>query len=301
MRAAGSRLGGLRDAIRFARVVTIQCRRRSADSVEVPRWKDAFSSPFFWLSGALRLAGAVRQAGPKPAPVATRRCRPQRRLARPSAAGSTAARSKPAPPTPAPAASDAGRRRSGAGLRVETRRRDRRLHQSRRPAEELAAEALSGPARASRSRWWCTNFPRSQPLPFSLRVPTSATTRTLNSALYAVRGAPVEGQRHRRPICGSSTSDSSGPARRKEFHFDPSSYMSTFKASVDRAGRPAAPVTSSGARAGRHRENGRIRSKPGGAVCRGRKVSAAGGQRHRGAADATRATSSSPASTTTTS
>jgi YidC/Oxa1 family membrane protein insertase len=79
----------------------------------------------------------------------------------------------------------------------------------------------------------------SQPLPFTLRTPDEALTATLTDALYLVHGsdnafqvgpqsAPVD--------LGFTYRDSSGLRVTKDFHFDPSGYVVSFRATVQRDG-----------------------------------------------------------------
>jgi len=84
------------------------------------------------------------------------------------------------------------------------------------------------------------NLP-TQPLPFSLQVPNEQTTRTLNGAIYVVSGEPS----------GVATSavdlkfeyrDSAGVHVVKAFHFDPSSYIVGFNATVSESDRPVNPA-----------------------------------------------------------
>ncbi len=94
----------------------------------------------------------------------------------------------------------------------------------------------------------------SQVLPFTLRTPDEPVNATLNSALYAVEGAPPN--RRSGPFSSSSKSapgptnlrfeyrDSAGLFAVKEFHLDPFSYIVTFRATVGIGDRtlPAAVV-----------------------------------------------------------
>ena len=78
-----------------------------------------------------------------------------------------------------------------------------------------------------------SNIPSDQPTPFSLRVDDEATTRTLNTALYRVSGV-VDGRFD--PQTGMPLvfefEDASGLRVRKEFRFDPATYVIRFTASV---------------------------------------------------------------------
>jgi len=86
-------------------------------------------------------------------------------------------------------------------------------------------------------------FGDAQPLPFSLRLPDSAATGTVNSALYAISGAAVpEG-----PI-GSPTDvrfeykDSAGLSVSKQFRLEPMSYIVSFGAAVSLGDKPIVPA-----------------------------------------------------------
>lgn len=82
----------------------------------------------------------------------------------------------------------------------------------------------------------------SQPLPFTLRTASDTTTATLNDALYAVSGES--------PVAAESSSvdlhfeysDRSGLHAVKEFHFEPSSYVVTFRATVAESDRAVTPT-----------------------------------------------------------
>ena len=86
-----------------------------------------------------------------------------------------------------------------------------------------------------------------EPLPFTLRTPDEQVNATLNSALYAVNGAPPDGTAS--PSPGSidlrfEYRDSAGVHAVKEFHLDPPSYVVTLRATVNVGDRalPAAVV-----------------------------------------------------------
>ena len=153
-------------------------------------------SPSFCRSCAVPLAGGVGEAVRNPVRAVQRADVPP---AAPSSGGrqappaavhaargdAAAADSNPAPPAEAPLVGDASERDDSR----RDARRDRGVHQPRRPPQELAAEALSRSPEASRWSWSSNDLP-SQPLPFSLaRRRIDASTRTLNSALYAVSDA----------------------------------------------------------------------------------------------------------------
>jgi YidC/Oxa1 family membrane protein insertase len=81
-----------------------------------------------------------------------------------------------------------------------------------------------------------------QPLPFSLRVPDEAATRTLNSGLYEVKSAPADATAARSAPLIFEYRDSAGLQAIKEFQFDPAPYAFTFHASVKIGDRPVVPV-----------------------------------------------------------
>jgi YidC/Oxa1 family membrane protein insertase len=71
----------------------------------------------------------------------------------------------------------------------------------------------------------------SQPLPFTLRAGTDATTTTINDGLYTVSGAPASAVDA--PVdLRFEYRDSVGVHAVKEFHLDPASYIFTFRATV---------------------------------------------------------------------
>jgi YidC/Oxa1 family membrane protein insertase len=79
------------------------------------------------------------------------------------------------------------------------------------------------------------------PLPFSVRVPSEATTNTVNSAMYAVTGDPSG------PVSSPldlkfEYRDSGGVQAQKTFHFEPTSYVITVTAAVSQDDR-ALPTT----------------------------------------------------------
>jgi YidC/Oxa1 family membrane protein insertase len=80
-----------------------------------------------------------------------------------------------------------------------------------------------------------------QPIPFSIATPDATVATTINNALFAVAGEP------RGPIAAAADlkfeyRDSSGLAVVKQFHFEPSGYVSTLRATATRDGSPV-PVT----------------------------------------------------------
>src|SRR6476646_4896888 len=72
-----------------------------------------------------------------------------------------------------------------------------------------------------------------EPLPFTLRTPEAQANATLNSALYAVNGAPSDGGS---PSTGADLRfeyrDTAGVQAVKEFHLDPASYLVTLRANA---------------------------------------------------------------------
>ena len=78
-----------------------------------------------------------------------------------------------------------------------------------------------------------TNTPADMPLPFSLRVDEGALTPTLNNAIYKATQSGND--------ITFEYQNAGGLRVRKEFRFDPASYLITFTASVEQAGRPLNP------------------------------------------------------------
>src|SRR5207247_2481967 len=81
-----------------------------------------------------------------------------------------------------------------------------------------------------------------QSLPFSLRVPDAAVTTTLNSGLYAVTAAPAADTTSAPGDLRFEYRDSAGIHAVKEFHFEPSSYVVTFRAEVTQGDRALTPI-----------------------------------------------------------
>jgi YidC/Oxa1 family membrane protein insertase len=87
------------------------------------------------------------------------------------------------------------------------------------------------------------DFGDAQPLPFSLRLPDSAATRTVNSALYAISDAAVQ----EGPISSPTDvrfeyKDSAGLSVSKQFRLEPTSYIVSFSAAVNSGDRPIVPA-----------------------------------------------------------
>src|SRR5207244_11365383 len=101
------------------------------------------------------------------------------------------------------------------------------LNQNKEPLELIAADLES-----------------THPLPFSLRVEDDdAVTATLNSAVYAVTGAPTA-----EAFASSPTRltfeyrDNAGVGATKEFYFQPTSYGVGFRTSLVKSDRPLSPI-----------------------------------------------------------
>ena len=106
-----------------------------------------------------------------------------------------------------------------------------------------------------------------QPLPFSLRVPDEAATRTLNSALYEVKSAPADATAARSAPLIFEYRDSAGLQAIKEFQFDPAPYAFTFHAFVKIGDRPEVPVVEWGpAVSTSSREAGKSARQAGGVI-----------------------------------
>ena len=72
-----------------------------------------------------------------------------------------------------------------------------------------------------------------EPLPFTLRTADEQINATLNSALYAVSGQPIDGSAGSRPTdLRFEYRDSSGVHAIKGFHLEPSSYLVTLRTMV---------------------------------------------------------------------
>src|ERR1700722_423045 len=87
-------------------------------------------------------------------------------------------------------------------------------------------------------------FGDKQPLPFSLRVPSEAETKTLNGALYTIAGAPDSSAPLTAPArLTFEYRDSNGIHAVKEFRLEPASCLMAFGASVtDGDGRLAPAI-----------------------------------------------------------
>jgi len=85
------------------------------------------------------------------------------------------------------------------------------------------------------------NLP-AQPLPFTLRAGSDATTATVNEGLYTFSGAPITTAESSPVDLRFEYSDSAGIHAIKEFHLDPSSYIFTFLATVTEGDTVLAPA-----------------------------------------------------------
>jgi YidC/Oxa1 family membrane protein insertase len=104
-----------------------------------------------------------------------------------------------------------------------------------------------------------------QPLPFSLQTPNESTTRTLNSALYAVGGEP-RGETTTGADLRFEYRDNAGLRALKQFHLDPSSYVMTFAATVAEGDETVAPTILWGPAVGDAGEVSRYTQAPEGLV-----------------------------------
>lgn len=88
-----------------------------------------------------------------------------------------------------------------------------------------------------------SGIPDTQPRPFSLRVPDDSVTRRLNGALYRVTGET--GGRVDATNQGTTLSfeyaDADGLTVRKDFRFDPRSFVVTFSAAITHGGQTLNP------------------------------------------------------------
>ena len=111
-----------------------------------------------------------------------------------------------------------------------------------------------------------------QALPFTLRTTNDAATATLNGALYAVSGAPT-GSTESTPVdLRFEYRDSAGLHAVKVFHFEPASYLVTFRATVSEGDRPLNPAILWGPAIGDAGEVSRYVAKAGGLLFQSGKV-----------------------------
>ena len=86
-----------------------------------------------------------------------------------------------------------------------------------------------------------TDLASTHPLPFSLRADDQAVTRTLNNALYTVRGQP-DGPLSAPAQITFEDSDSSGLRAVKEFRLEPEAYVASVRVAVQQADRAINPA-----------------------------------------------------------
>ena len=112
------------------------------------------------------------------------------------------------------------------GARLKSWRLKHFLDQKREPLELVADELADR-----------------QPLPFSLRVNDDRVTATLNSALYAVNAVPSADASQAGPSdLRFEYRDSAGVQVVKDFHFEPTSYLVTFRTVVTVGDRALTPI-----------------------------------------------------------
>ena len=174
---------------------------------------------FLVVPGAVRVPGALRRRRRRNrrAEDAGRRRQPPPR-AHDGGFAADAPPSRPRRRLPTPASTRARRRdRPSATSASKPTHVIAVVHQPRRAAEELAAEALPRRSRASRSSSSPTRLPATQPLPFSL--PRRRCGRHAHAERRALRRARVRRRRRRRVDAPTQLAfeyrDSSRPARRE--------------------------------------------------------------------------------------
>ena len=114
--------------------------------------------------------------------------------------------------------------------------------------------------------------PAGQPLPFSLRAEDEGTTAALNSALYAVTGAP-NGQVSGETVISFEYKSTAGLHVVKEFRVRPASYLLGFRTTVTSGDKALAPAVQWGPGLGDpDATTGRYAVKPGGLYATGGKV-----------------------------
>src|SRR5258708_4114395 len=111
-----------------------------------------------------------------------------------------------------------------------------------------------------------------QPLPFTLRTPNETLSATLNGALYAVSGAPGAPAQPAPVDLRFEYRDTAGVQAVKEYHFDPSSYIVTLRATVVEADHPIPLTILWGPAIGDVGEVSRYVAKAGGLVFQSGKV-----------------------------
>ena len=111
------------------------------------------------------------------------------------------------------------------GARLKSWRLKRYLDQKGEPLELIANDLAA-----------------THPLPFSLRVEEDAVTRTLNSALYQLDETPPQGQITAPTRLTFQFRDAAGLRATKEFTVEPTTYLLTFRASVEIGERAVTPT-----------------------------------------------------------
>jgi len=140
------------------------------------------------------------------------------------------------------------------GGRLKSWRLKRYLNQAREPQELVENGAAT------------------QPLPFTLRTGTDTIDSTLNTALYAVSGAPAS------PLAAAAADirfeyrDSAGLESVKEFHLEPTSFVIGFRAKVTSSDRALTPTIVWGPAVGDVAEVSRYTTKAEGLLYQGGKA-----------------------------
>jgi YidC/Oxa1 family membrane protein insertase len=185
-----------------------------------------------------------------------------------AAPGLPASTPTPAPPAAAAVVGESGER----NIRVETK--DVLAVFSNRGAR-LKSWRLKGYQDGKREplELITQTLPPGQPLPFSLRVDDKAVTDSLNSALYAVSGAPSSPETVQvAPVrLKFEYQDTSGVHAIKEFDLEPSSFVLTLRANVTAGDRALTPTVQWGPALGDSEMVSRFAQKPEGLISIGGK------------------------------
>ena len=140
------------------------------------------------------------------------------------------------------------------GARLKSWRLKRYLNAEREP-QELVEHAVA-----------------SQPLPFTLRASNEATTTTLNTALYAVSGAPAASVESSPVDLRFEYRDSAGLHAVKAFHLEPSAFVIAVDVAVTEGERGLKPAIVWGPALGDVAEVSRYTTKAAGIVFQNGKV-----------------------------
>jgi YidC/Oxa1 family membrane protein insertase len=171
----------------------------------------------------------------------------------------------PAAPSASPVVGDAAERDirvetreviavfTNRGARLKSWRLKRYLNPAKEP-QELVENAVD-----------------SQPLPFTLRTGTDATDTTLNTAIYAVSGAPASAESTPADV-RFEYRDSAGLHAVKEFHLEPGSFVLGARVTVTNDDRPLTTSIVWGPAVGDVAEVSRVTSKAEGLIYQGGKV-----------------------------